>query len=305
MANCSRFVAPMHKRYEVSNLADDLANLLTADSEDFKVLAEAANLNSDNGDLEQIDLSRIDLSGQDLSGLNLVHADFYATQLKDADLRSTKLTALNLVEARDIEEAKMDDSIRQSFEDARRNFYLTIPIAEFEFSVRTTNVLRSIGFQSLCEVAQFKASELLRLPQLGMRTLEEVQNVLASIGVILVPENAQSNAESIERVLEKAALANVDLKGRLKQQLSKRIAEVTKDGSRARFRVSNLRSVRESNDMTRVEFVRRSNVSEKTIMKIENSPTESVVLLSTFLRICSALGASADELKFEVLQVNP
>lgn len=300
MDSCSKFVVPMLRKHDLSNLANDLFTLLSSDSEQFKVLAEAAGLSSANGDLEQIDLSLIDLRGQDLSGLNLLHADFYAAKLTNVDLTSTKLSAINLVEASHIENVKMDDSTREAFDDAYRNYYLHLPLAELEFSVRTDNVLQSVGLRNLWEVAQFKSSELVQLPHLGVRTLEELKHVLSGLGVILVPEDAQSNVELVDRVLAKAVGANRDLKQRLKQQGSKIIAKIAEHDSGARFRVNNLRSVRESNDMTRAEFVKQANVSETTIRKIENSPTDRVILLSTFLKICSALGASADELKFEV-----
>jgi hypothetical protein len=76
---------------------------------------------------------------------------------------------------------------------------------ECEVSVRTTNCLANAGLNTWREVADKHALDLLRTPNFGKRSLKEVREILAVLGLSLRGETIGatcSHAEALEAVVK-------------------------------------------------------------------------------------------------------
>lgn len=61
----------------------------------------------------------------------------------------------------------------------------TIPISHLEFSVRTTNCFFNAGFKTIGDIVSKSEQELMKLPNFGRRSLNEVRAVLGTFNLSL------------------------------------------------------------------------------------------------------------------------
>lgn len=56
---------------------------------------------------------------------------------------------------------------------------MDIKIADFEFSVRCTNCMKSMGIQTLSELTKHSQEEISKMRNMGRKSLEEISNKLS------------------------------------------------------------------------------------------------------------------------------
>lgn len=76
------------------------------------------------------------------------------------------------------------------------------PIEDLELSVRAYNCLKSAGINTIAELVQKTETELLKTKNFGKRSLEEIKEVLAKLGLKL---GMRINPEAFEKFKEKAS----------------------------------------------------------------------------------------------------
>jgi Bacterial RNA polymerase, alpha chain C terminal domain/Pentapeptide repeats (8 copies) len=162
-----------------------IAAIVSTNSNDFRELAAAAQLDPIAGDLSDADFSGLDLSGQNLGGWDLSNAKFANARLTLTELRNARLNPIEIVEAIDWEKAKLDDDVRAAAEEAaaRRTGILDRKVDDLEFSVRTSQVLRSAEIMHVGDLIQKSEAEILRLPNCGRKSLNEMKAMLLPYGL--------------------------------------------------------------------------------------------------------------------------
>jgi hypothetical protein len=167
--------------------ASAVAALATTDSNDFLELAKAAQLDPHAGDFSDADFGGLDLSGQNLAGWDLRNAKFLNARLTGTELRSAQLSPEGLIAAVDWEKAHLDDNVRAAAVVAaeRRRGVFSKRVSELEFSVRTSQCLKNGEIEYLGDLVQRSEASLIRLPNFGRKSLSEVRELLASMGLQL------------------------------------------------------------------------------------------------------------------------
>ena len=162
-----------------------VAAIISTDTNDFRELAAAAQLDPVAGDLSNADFSGLDLSGQNLGGWDLRNAKFSNARLTQTELRNARLNPVELVEAVDWEKAKLDDDVRAAAEEAaaRRIGILDRKVDDLGFSVRTQQVLRTAEIMHVGDLIQKSEAEILRLPNCGRKSLNEMKAMLLPFGL--------------------------------------------------------------------------------------------------------------------------
>jgi len=165
--------------------ASAIAAIVSTNSNDFRDLAAAAQLDPIAGDLSDVDFSGLDLSGQNLRGWDLSNAKFTNARLSQTELRNARLNPAEIVEAVDWEKAKLDDDVRAAAQEAaaQRMGILDRKVADLEFSVRTSQVLRTAEIMHVGDLIQRSDAEILRLPNCGRKSLIEMREMLATFGL--------------------------------------------------------------------------------------------------------------------------
>jgi len=82
----------------------------------------------------------------------------------------------------------MDENSEESSEKARQeelNENLYRSVDELELSVRSTNCLKNANIRLIGELVQIPENEILKTPNFGKKSLEEIQKVLADMGLHL------------------------------------------------------------------------------------------------------------------------
>jgi len=64
-----------------------------------------------------------------------------------------------------------------------------ILIDDLEMTVRSANCLRNEGIKTLGQLCRWSEADLLRIPNLGRRSLNEIKEILCSRGLTLKPDN--------------------------------------------------------------------------------------------------------------------
>ena len=168
--------------------ADAILSVVSAKSEKLVDLAKAAKLDPYSGDLSDIDLSNLDLSGQDFSGWDLCHAKFRNANLFSAELRGAKVDVSELIKAKEWRSAQLDDDVRglaEGIEGFGFNPDFLVRMQDLEFSVRATNCLKADNIVYVGDLVQKTEAEVLRMPNMGRKALNEIKQVLAQMGLHL------------------------------------------------------------------------------------------------------------------------
>jgi hypothetical protein len=156
--------------------------LLSSHSNNLGELAQAAELDPKAGDLADVDLSDLDLSGQDFGGWDLRNAKFSNARLAGAEFRNALIDPCELIEAIDWKEAKLDDSVRLA---ANQVAILSRKVHDLELSIRTDNCLKNDNIIYVGDLVQKTEGEMLRVPNFGRKSLNEIKEILAQIGLHL------------------------------------------------------------------------------------------------------------------------
>jgi len=81
-----------------------------------------------------------------------------------------------------VDETGMDKDSERSEDDAlNENLYRSVD--ELELSVRSTNCLKNANIRLIGELVQIPESEILKTPNFGKKSLEEIQKVLSEMGL--------------------------------------------------------------------------------------------------------------------------
>jgi RNA polymerase alpha subunit/pentapeptide repeat protein len=185
------------RKANVYDWASAMLALLESRSADLNQLAEVAELDPMAGDMSDMDCSDLDLSGQNLSGWDLRHATFAGARLTNTRLRNASLDPAALIEAHDWEGAELDEHVRaeaarlqleKEFDQLGFNPALLKRIAELDMSIRALNTLRHGNILYIGDLVQQSEAELLRLPNMGRKAMNEIKEVLAQSGLHLAME---------------------------------------------------------------------------------------------------------------------
>ena len=195
--------------------AQAIFSLACTNSTDFGELAKAAELDPLAGDLSDIDLSDLDLSGQNFAGWNLRHAKLVNAKLTKTELRSAILDPRELIRAADWEKAELDENVRneamqlkrnlEAFSDIEFNPALLMKIRKLKFSARTERALVADKIAYVGDLILKSEAEVIRIPNLGRKSLNEIKEILAQMGLhfgmetpVWPPENIEELAKRFE-----------------------------------------------------------------------------------------------------------
>jgi hypothetical protein len=150
----------------------------------------------------ELDLSNQDLSGWDLSDANLKDAVLRGTRLLGAKIKPNRL-----LKAKFWKEAELDDDLRRKAlnlewvqEHAYANFLKKVD--DFGFSAKTYQGLASDNIIYVGDLLQKSETELLRTPNFGRKSLNEVKEALAPMGLHLGMEVPNWPPENIEELVD-------------------------------------------------------------------------------------------------------
>ena len=82
----------------------------------------------------------------------------------------------------DLAEGVKSQDIMVEKEDNKKNKVLELTIEELDLSVRSFNCLKRAGINTVEDLASKSEGEMMRVRNLGKKSLEEVVNKLASLG---------------------------------------------------------------------------------------------------------------------------
>lgn len=107
------------------------------------------------------------------------------TQKTEAELFEIRHFGVRCV--REIKEtlANYNLSLREADTNPRENHNLDLPLEELMLTVRTTNCLKTEGINTIGELVQKSERELLRSPNLGKKSLKEINYQLSRINLTL------------------------------------------------------------------------------------------------------------------------
>ena len=172
--------------------AQAIFEVMMSGSEVLHELVKSAHLDAKGGDLRDIDLTNLDLSGKDLCGWDLRNAKLGKSRLSGTDFRGAKMDPFELVQSVNWKEAILDDNLVDEvakIESLIRLYAkLLLPISGLELSVRASTSLKNAKITYLGDLVQNTNNDLLRIPNFGRKSLNEVKNILADMGLHLEME---------------------------------------------------------------------------------------------------------------------
>jgi hypothetical protein len=194
--------------------AQAVLELARNSSDDLNELAQSAGLDPITGDLSDIDLSDLDLSGQNMENWDLRNANFTNAVLEGTKLRGAQLDPESVVLAQEWEKADLDDEMRLRIEAMELPFNRNLlrSVDELELSQRSAACLRSIQCRRIGDLVQLIEVELLRTHNFGRKSLNEVKEVLASMGLSLgmtVTGWPPKRVEALAKMLDEPFLTEV------------------------------------------------------------------------------------------------
>ena len=86
----------------------------------------------------------------------------------------------NWTRLKDIPQDNPDDKIQTKLNELGIDY-----VSELEFTVRTDNVLKAIGVLTVYDLVQKTELDLMKVPNMGKKSLTEIKNVLESKGLRL------------------------------------------------------------------------------------------------------------------------
>lgn len=86
----------------------------------------------------------------------------------------------NWTRLKDIPQDNPDDKIQTKLNELGIDY-----VSELEFTVRTDNVLKAVGILTIHELVKKTELDLLKIPNMGKKTLTEIKDVLESKGLYL------------------------------------------------------------------------------------------------------------------------
>ena len=85
----------------------------------------------------------------------------------------------------------------------------SVLVEELELSVRAANCLKTEGICTVAHLAMMTEAELMRMPNFGRRTLSEVKEILAGLGVSLGEAAILTPEQQLDRAMARARAAKV------------------------------------------------------------------------------------------------
>lgn len=85
----------------------------------------------------------------------------------------------------------------------------SVLVEELELSVRALNCLKTEGIRTVAHLAATTEAELLRTPNFGRRSLNEVKEILATLGVSLGEAMILTPEQQLDRAMARARAAKV------------------------------------------------------------------------------------------------
>ena len=86
----------------------------------------------------------------------------------------------NWTRLKDIPQDNSDDKIQTKLNELGIDY-----VSELEFTVRTDNVLKAVGILTIHELVKKTQLDLMKIPNMGKKTLTEIKDVLESKGLYL------------------------------------------------------------------------------------------------------------------------
>ena len=102
------------------------------------------------------------------------------------------------------------------------------PVYKLELSLRTSNCLKALGIKSIAELVQYSEQELLRMPNFGRKSLNEIKEELSMMGLgfgMNLTKVKLAFAEGQARIIEELTIEHKECKLRC-QEIEKRIMEL-------------------------------------------------------------------------------
>ena len=85
----------------------------------------------------------------------------------------------------------------------------SVLVEELELSVRAANCLKTKGIRTVAHLAIMTEAELLRTPNFGRRSLNEIKEILATLGVSLGEAAILTPEQQLDRAMARARAAKV------------------------------------------------------------------------------------------------
>lgn len=269
-----------------------IVRLMNAESNDFKELLAASGLDSEACEIVDMDLTSLDLSEQDLSGLNLQHACFENTNLTRTDLTGAKVDAFEIQFSVGLDKAKLNKDIRKEIKAARDSLVLYRPVRELELSVRTANSLFNAGFSIIGQIASVDEATLLKVPGIGRKSINELREVLNGLGYPF--------GYITDQMFASPRIPNEKEPNYLILNSKKTFLEISVNDDN-RFRIHNLRNLRDIVGLTQAHLATAAGLSISTISRIERSHSVGGITAETLLKLSNGLGSSAASLEIDTV----
>ena len=89
----------------------------------------------------------------------------------------------------DLSETAKNTQVMVEKEESKKEKVLEMPIEELELSVRSYNCLKRAGIVNVEDLANKSEADMMKLRNLGKKSLDEVTNKLHSLGLDFVKED--------------------------------------------------------------------------------------------------------------------
>lgn len=112
---------------------------------------------------------------------------------KDAVSLGAKILTEHLVLFTDLSESAATQSIVREKSESPENKALQLTIEELDFSVRSFNCLKRANINNVQDLISRTPEDMMKVRNMGKKSLDEVQNKLAMMGLSLASEDSGSN----------------------------------------------------------------------------------------------------------------
>ena len=153
---------------------------------------------------QELDYDRLNLTVETDGTVKPDDAVAYAARI----LQDQLALFINFEEPTGIQAAPSTAVAAEEDDDAQMNRYLLKKVDELELSVRSANCLKNDNIIYIGDLVQKSEAEMLRTPNFGRKSLNEIKEVLSSMGLRLgmelpgwPPENIEEMAKKLEQDL--------------------------------------------------------------------------------------------------------